>query len=62
MVEDDEYVRQLIQHRKQFSQMGTGRGPSICGQISNNLLGSGARQIVNTEVKNRPPKRDGPLE
>jgi hypothetical protein len=55
MVEDDEYFRTPIQHRKQCTQMRIGRRPGICGQIGNNLLGSAARQIVNTEMKNRSP-------
>src|SRR6185312_5428989 len=62
VVEDDEYFRTLIQHRKQFAQMWIGWGFRIRRQIGNHLLGPAARQVVNAEMKNGSFKRNAPLE
>jgi len=62
MVKDQEHLRALVQHRKQFTELKSGLVACVCVEIGHNRLCLAARQIVDPEMKYGSFERDAPLE
>src|SRR5947209_20143387 len=50
MVKDQQHLRALVQHRKQFTELKSGLVARVGAEIGHNRLRPAARQIVDSEM------------